>query len=326
MADKQIKYAVTLYSMSCEYFTGKYNLEECLKAVAEMGYKGIELVAAQMIPEYPNPSREWMDEFVALLKRYQLEPICYSAYIDMGIRSDRDLNEEEIFQCTLNDMMYASYMGFPIVRTQHAITPKLFEQMVPYARKFNVKLTIELHRPHTPSVPVWQEYMRIMDKHGTENLGIVPDFSIFQRTPHKLYLELAIKQGARKPVLEAACRIFEEGAEAEATIGKLDSLSEFEIVTIKDIYSNFYSNSADVEEMRTLLKYTPYIHGKFYYLEEDQDDTCVPFHKLLPLIKEEGYSGYISSEYEGHHFSTEVSSAEQLHRLIKMENRILYGV
>ena len=97
MAENQIKYAVTLYSLSCEYFTGKYDLEGCLKAVAEMGYKGVEIVAAQMIPEYPNPSKGWMDEFAALLKKYQLEPICYSAYIDMGTRSDRDLNEAEIF-------------------------------------------------------------------------------------------------------------------------------------------------------------------------------------------------------------------------------------
>ncbi|MGN6711978.1 sugar phosphate isomerase/epimerase family protein [Anaerocolumna jejuensis] len=326
MAGNQIKYAVTLYSLSCEYFTGKYNLEECLKAVAEMGYKGIEIVASQMIPEYPNPSKEWMNEFVGLLKKYQLEPICYSAYIDMGIRSDRDLNEAEIFQCTLNDMMYASYMGFPILRTQHAITPKIFEKMVPYARKLNIKLTIELHRPHTPSVPVWQEYMRIIDKYGTEYLGIVPDFSIFQRTPHKLYLELAIKQGAREEVLQTACRVFDQGGDVEDAIKQIDCPSEFETMTLEDIYSNFYSNSADVEEMKVLLKYAPYIHGKFYYLEENKDDTCIPFNKLLPIIKEAGYSGYISSEYEGHHFTTDISSAEQLHRLIKMENRILNSI
>ncbi|MGB8455499.1 MAG: sugar phosphate isomerase/epimerase [Anaerocolumna sp.] len=325
MADNQIKFAVTLYSMSCEYFTGKYELEDCLKAAADMGYKGIELVAAQMVPEYPNPTKEWMDYFVGLLKKYELEPICYSAYLDMGIRSDRDLNKDEIFQSTLNDMMFAGYMGFPIVRTQHAITPEIFEQMVPYARKLNIKLTIELHRPHTPSVPVWQEYMRIIDKYGTDNLGIVPDFSIFQRTPHKLYLDLAVKQGAREKVLHTALSLLEYGTDAKEAVSRISGLSQFEADTIKDIYSNFYTNSADVNEMKVLLKYSPYIHGKFYYLEENSNDTCIPFDKLLPIIKESGYTGYISSEYEGHHFTTELDSAEQLHRLIKMENRILSG-
>lgn len=323
MTENKIKFAVTLYSISCEYFTGKYNLEQCLKAVADMGYKGIEIVAAQMIPEYPNPSKQWMNEFTNLLKKYDLEPICYSAYIDMGMRSDRDLNEEEIFQCTLNDMMYASYMGFPIVRTQHAITPKIFERMVPYAKKFNVKLTIELHRPHTPSVQVWQEYMRVIDQYGTEYLGIVPDFSIFQHSPHKLFMDLAIKQGARRQILDTACSMFEEGYGVNDVLDRIEAASDFEVDSIKDIYTNFYSGSADVEEMKKLLKYTPYIHGKFYYLEEDHNDTCIPYDKLLPIIKESGYHGYISSEYEGHHYTTELSSTEQLRRLIQMENRIL---
>ena len=324
MKNRRIKFAVTLYSLSMEYFTEKLDLEGCLKTVADMGYEGIEIVAAQMMPGYPEPSEEWMDSFEQLLKKYHLHPICYSAYIDMGTRSDRDLTENEIFQITLNDMMNASYMGFPIMRTQHAITPAIFEKMVPYAKKMNVKLTIELHRPHTMQVPVWQEYMNIIDRYGTEYLGIVPDFSIFQRTPHKLFLELEEKQGARKSVLDEACRQFENNRTLEKTLADLPSISEFERETVTDLYTNFYSGSAPVEEIKTLAKYAPYMHGKFYYLEEGQDDTCVPYTKLLPIIQACGYDGYIASEYEGHHFSTAHSSVEQLRRHITMEKRILH--
>lgn len=323
MVENKIKFAVTLYSLSCEYFTGKLDLEGCLKAVADMGYKGIEIVAAQMMPEYPHPTKEWMDEFKALLKKYDLSPVCYSAYIDMGIRSDRDMTEAEIFQSTLNDMMYASAMGFPIVRTQHAITPKIFETMVPYCKKFNVKLTIELHRPHTMHVPVWQEYMRVIDRCGKEYLGIVPDFSIFQRTPHKPFMDMAMRQGCRREVLNTACEILDKGGTVAEVLERFPDASDFEKATVADTYSNFYSGSADVEDMRTLIQYAPYVHSKFYYLDEDKPDTCVPYDKLLPIIKESGYEGYLSSEYEGHHFTTEESSVEQLHRLIKMANKIL---
>ena len=47
-----------------------------------------------------------------LLLKHDLKPLCWSAYIDYGIRSDRDLNEEEIIQFTLNDLIYAKKAGF----------------------------------------------------------------------------------------------------------------------------------------------------------------------------------------------------------------------
>ena len=128
--------------------------------------------------------------------KYELEPVCWSAYIDMGIRSDRDLTEEEIIQFTVNDLIYAKKAGFPLVRTQHAISPKIFRQMIPFCKELGVKLTIEMHHPHHPEVPVWKEYFEIMKGEGKGWLGFVPDFSIFQTMPHKLYLDQAISFGA----------------------------------------------------------------------------------------------------------------------------------
>ena len=113
-----------------------------------MGFKAIELVAAQMIPEYPYPGKEWIAEFRNLVEKYDLEPLCYSAYIDMGIYSNRDLTEEEIFNFILNNMIYAKEMGFKFVRTQHAISPKIFKMMKPYCEEIGVKLAIEMHEPH----------------------------------------------------------------------------------------------------------------------------------------------------------------------------------
>ena len=95
MADK-IKYGVTLYSYSNEYVNGILSFEEILRTVKAQGYTGIELVASQMVPGYPYPSDEWLAQLKALLEEIGLEPVCWSAYIDMGIRSDRDLTEDEI--------------------------------------------------------------------------------------------------------------------------------------------------------------------------------------------------------------------------------------
>lgn len=119
MNDK-IELGVSLYSLTSEFVTEKMGLEDCLRAVAEMGFKGIEIVAAQTVPEYPNPSDKWLFEFRDLLAKYDLKPVCYSAYIDNGLRPDRDLNHDEIVQFTYNDMLYAKKS-----RIQHDPYPAL---------------------------------------------------------------------------------------------------------------------------------------------------------------------------------------------------------
>ena len=46
-----IKIGVSLYSLSTEFIHGTLDLEGCLKAVHDMGYKGIEMVAAQLVTD-----------------------------------------------------------------------------------------------------------------------------------------------------------------------------------------------------------------------------------------------------------------------------------
>ena len=83
--ENKIKIGCTIYSFSYFYDLRLMDLEEILKKTHEMGYEGIEIVAAQMTPEYPNVSDAWIEEFKALLDKYQLHLVSWSAYIDMGI-------------------------------------------------------------------------------------------------------------------------------------------------------------------------------------------------------------------------------------------------
>ena len=318
---RNIELCLTLYALSAEYTTGRMSLEDCLSKAREMGYKGIELVASQMIPEYPNPSRKWMDEFKGLLKKYDLEPVCYSAYIDMGTHSDRDLTEEEIIQSTIDDMCYAKYMGFRLVRTQHAISPKIFRKMLPYAKKIGIILSIEMHHPHNPDVKVWKEYLKIM-KDSEGFLGVVPDFSIFAEHPHMLHIRQAVEDwGCRKEKVDEIVRLHAEGkSEKELLDGKYSSNEKR---FIEDMFRTYGNGKANLQWLDAVLPYTVYIHGKFWYLDEDEIDRTIPCDKILPIIKKYGYKGYIASEYEGHHYDETLDSCEQLKRWVNMSNRIL---
>ena len=318
---KDIELCLTLYALSAEYTTGRFSLEDCLGKAKEMGYNGIELVASQSVPEYPHPSREWMNEFKGLLKKYELEPVCYSAYIDMGAHSDRDLTEDEIVQSTIDDMCYAKYMRFHLVRTQHAISPAIFKRMQPYAKKIGIILSIEMHAPHNPEVDVWKEYLEIM-KGGEGYLGVVPDFSIFAETPHKLHLIQAVEDfGCRKEKVEEITEKHKAGVDEETLLA--GDYTKAEKNFIEDAFQTYGNGKAHLEWLDMVLPYTVYIHGKFWYLDEDEIDHVIPCDKLLPIIKKSGYKGFMASEYEGHHFSEKIDSCEQLKRWVNMSNRIL---
>ena len=64
------------------------------------------------------------------------------------------------------------------------------------------------------------------------------------------------------------------------------------------------------------------IHGKFYYLADDQFDPCIPYDKIMPIIKKSGYDGYLIAEYEGHHFTIDEDDSVQLHRYWSMVKRM----
>lgn len=319
MTNSKIQLSVSLYSLSSYYVKEIFTLEECLRAAKDYGFHGIELVAAQMVPEYPNPSDRWLKSFKELLDKYDLKPICYSAYIDYGIRSDRDLNEGEIIQFTVNDMLYAKKAGFDLVRTQHSISPEIYEKMLPYCEKLDMKLAIEMHHPHNPHVPVWEKYLELMNTKGKGYLGVVPDFSIFQVRPHKLLVERLKNAGFREDRLDRVLELHENRTALSEAL-KLD-LNQLEAEFTESIYEKF--NPTDINELERLIPVTPYIHGKFYYLENGEIDSCIPYEKILPKLNELGYKGYIAAEYEGHHFNMDIDIPEQLKRYIALCNRYL---
>ena len=319
MADK-IKYGVTLYSYSNEYVNGMMDFEEILRTVKAQGYTGVEIVASQMVPEYPYPSDEWLAYFKGKLDEIGLEPVCWSAYVDMGIRSDRDLTEDEIIQFTVNDLICAKKAGFPMVRSQHAISPKIFKAMIPLCKDLDMKLTIEMHHPHHPEVPVWKEYIEIMKGEGKGILGFVPDMSIFQSTPHKPWIKEAIGAGCREDVLRGIIKKHEQGAPEEEILS--GDLTRIEQYYGKEMISE-YDAPANLDQLRDLMDCAFYMHGKFYYIDEDLKEIAIPYEEILPVIRDCGYDGYIACEYEGHHFDTTVSAEEQLDRYVAMSNKIL---
>ncbi len=179
----QIKHSITLYSFARRYGNSIYSFEDCMAEASRMGGQGIELVAAQMMPGYPYLDKEFKTLFMRLCDKYELNPVCYSAYIDLGIRKDKVMTDHEKYDSTIRDLEIAYELGFKIVRSQFSLTPVIMEKCLPFAEKLGIHLSVELHTPHVPSTPIWQEYLALFEKADSPYLGVVPDMSSFCYAP-----------------------------------------------------------------------------------------------------------------------------------------------
>jgi sugar phosphate isomerase/epimerase len=80
---------------------------------------------------------------------------------------------------------------------------------------------------------------------------------------------------------------------------------------------------------RNMLDYMPYIHhiqAKFYEMTDDGVEYSIPYDKIIPVLIEGGYTGYLSSEYEGNRHiqdAFDVDSVEQVRRQHAMFQRLL---
>jgi hypothetical protein len=77
-------------------------------------------------------------------------------------------------------------------------------------------------------------------------------------------------------------------------------------------------------EPKRMLEFMPRIHnihGKFYEMTEDLEEYSIPYDKVVQVLKQGGYTGYICSEYEGNRWVEDaepVQSVEQVRRHQRM--------
>jgi len=324
-----MKHSITYYGFGQKWRDRIYSFEDLFKIAGRLGGDGIELVPVQMVPNYPNPSDAWVDYFKQLCADNNLNPVCYSVYIDNGMHYGRVLTEAERIAWTINDMEFAKRMGFSIVRSQHSLMPETLEKLMPYCEALGIHLAPELHGPHVPSTPVWQEYLELFERKGSAYIGVVPDFSSFNAAPPTTYLNTIPDDVCDKALLLRARDLYEDTDMPEAEIADYvrkngGTETDLAILDAKllNARQHFLRHSVDFEGLARLLKWTKYMHGKFYYVDENLESKGIPYPKLIKIVKEAGYTGFIASEYEGSHYDPTLSDEDQIARHIQMLEKL----
>ncbi len=318
----------TLYSFTNEWQQRLYTLEQLVEKVAQLGLgPAVEVVGFQSFRTYPDVTDEFASHFRDLLERNGLFPSCLGANLDFGRRKDRLMTDEEKIAYIERQIVTAQKLGFPVMRIQHTAGTKVLEALEPVARKAGVHMACELHSPLSADNPDVIELRQCFDRIGSEYLGFIPDFSTTMTSVPEGHWENLRRSGAAEGLIDEARAIWktnnpnhEKYAALGAAVGRYGVGPA--VASQLNLAMTMFGH-APVEGWRELLPYARHIHGKFYHVDETGKEPSIPYPALMNLLKETGYKGTISAEWEGTAFTEEAVGFEEVQRWRAMCDRLL---
>lgn len=291
------KYGVSLYSYMSDFGT-VLDLETAFAHVAGVGATGIEILGEAHVSGYPNPSTAWLDRWFELLDTYRLEPTNMGSWIDTRLHSSgpnaRDLTGVEGAAMLQRDLRLAKQLGFRFVRPKigvvssdlipHPAWTESVERSLDLAAELDVVICPEIHSPTPIKHEVVDDYISLIQRTGTKHFGLLLDTGIFQDRP------IPLKPGE----LPGQRPAFMDGI------------------------------AVDPADIAGIAEYVVFIQAKFHDIDENLEDQQIPWEPVLRALKDAGYTGYLSSEYEG--VREPWRSIEQVRRQHSIIRRIASGL
>ncbi len=314
----KIKRGVSLYSFQNETFQGKMSLEDCIRTCAEMGANGIEIIGEQTFwghPEYAVADAD-IDNWHALIKKYDCVPVSHDYMLDYKRYKGREMPVAEQIASVHNDIDLGVRLGMKYIRSLVSIAPEVLVGAAPYAEEKGIMLLTEVHAPLHFDHPWIVRLAEAFDKSGSPALGFLPDMGMFLDKFPPVWKEKFMRIGVPKAIAD-----YVEQAYADRV------LSEYVILNVQQMggtgpaiaMAETLRHNAAFEPKR-MLDYMPMIrniHGKFYEMTADYVEPSIPYDKIVAVLQQGGYDGYICSEYEGNRWiedAMEPDSVEQVRR------------
>lgn len=266
------KYGVSVYSYVDDYGS-VMTLEDAFDHIADTGATGIEILGEGQIEGYPEPSTAWLDTWFGLLDKYKLEPTNMCSWVDMRLTLQHNLTVEEGAAELERDLRLAHRLGFKFLRPKfgvlsHDLIPEpnwehYTERNLDLAHKLGIVICPEIHAPTPIKHQVVDGYINFIERTGTKNFGLMLDTGVFQNRPLVHWGSHQINDEARKHME------FLNGIAVPPT------------------------------DFLDIAQYVVFIQAKFHDINEHLEDQNIPWEPVIAVLKQAGYSGYLSSEYEG---------------------------
>ena len=325
---------VTLYSYTRLFHGRKFTFEELIREVARRGQgPGLEVVGFQSIRNWPNPGDEFVGKFKDLIAELDLVPTSIAFNADLGLRRDRMLTPDEMIDYMAAQINMGARMGFPLARVQITMTPDVMEALLPVAEKANMKLGLEVHAYHSPRHPDMLAHQERYEKLDSGRLGFVPDWGATTVGLPPTLIEKYRKNGLPEAMISELSALAKKYASEGAPHSDDENdkrMHESAGVAVKYGYGetaiDYAVNTAGLfgyaspSEWADIMHLVWHTHGKFFGIDENGQEQTTPVADILKVYADAGYTGTISSEYEGFHWDYWNDPFEQVaghHKLIR---------
>jgi sugar phosphate isomerase/epimerase len=308
---------VTLYSFTRAFHAREYDLEGLIRKVAAEGYgPGLEVIGFSSFRGFPGIDDRFAGRFRDLVDEVGLVTTSLAVNADIGIHRDRLLTQDELIEYMRRQIVAAAKLGFPIARVQISLTPDSMEQLAPIAEEHGVTLALEVHADQYASHP---RILALRDRYeqvGSPFLGFTADWGATVTGFAPSLLEAYRRRGASEDLLAKVVDLwngfYEQGPPADqaehgqrfgAFIGLAAQNGRPDLGIDFAINGTGLFGPARVDDWLEIMPWIRHVHGKFFGIDEQGEEPSVPVRDLIALLVENGYSGAISSEYEGWHWN-----------------------
>lgn len=298
----------TLYSLTTEFHSRQYGFEQLVRKIAEQGLgPGLEVVGFQSIKGFPVITEQFASSFKALIDETGLVLSCLGINADAGINRNQRMNEDELVEYHAHQLEAAATLGFPVVRYQYGAGPNVISRLVPLAEKLGVKLGLEIHAPNHLTHPDILQYRELYEREKSPMLGFIPDFGTSTHSVPPSFIDYARSIGAPEDLISIALENWnlpKDGMEKIASFYQDSLAAGFDERFIVELYPMFgLFGKMPPEDWAEIIPQTVHIHGKFFDFDETGNEVSIDHQRNLKVFVEGGYQGFMSSEYEGHHWT-----------------------
>lgn len=306
-AAERIRTGLTLYSLTPLFWSHRYDLEGLLDQVAERDLgPGVEIVGFQSIPTYPDVEASFVRRWREGLERRGLVGSCLSSNIDVGAPRGRVLTDDEMVASLTRQIEVAHALGMGVIRIQIGACPSVIERCLPVAERLGVRMGMELHAPESPCTPAIVAVRELYARLDSPYVGFVPDFSATMRAIPQRWVRKLVDGGLPEAMVPRLRRIWGSAltmgervaawAEACQDAGVPRAVSTVSWGT----FSMFGTHPVD--DWREIAGQVVHVHGKCYQFDADGQEPTMDYPRILRVLADGGYEGFVSAEWEGHAF------------------------
>jgi sugar phosphate isomerase/epimerase len=316
---------VSLYSFQQLYYLREKTLEELVEIAAGMGALGIETIAEQMMPGFPHLPDSFYEQWHGWMERYGTTPTAHDMFLDTKRWKDRPLTHEEMVASVERDIDHAAKLGCSVIRMIVITPPEIVEACIPYAAEKRVKLALEIHAPRHFDDEWIQAHYAVYERYGPEWVGFLPDMGIFTKRFPRTHAERLVRDGASERIVAHVMEAYDSATggpglppDLRWLRGEVERMGGNE----QDLRAADYAARmvwSDPQRLRDFMPYIHHVHAKFYEMTDEGSEYSIPYEDVVPILIEGGFTGSLSSEYEGQRHIQDVYAVDEVEQVRRQQ-------